>query len=148
LIKRLRDEAGYSLIEVMVAIMLLSIAIIPMVGMFDMGLQSATRGGNYDRARALANKQLETAKDLSYQDARDRFPANSSTPDAATGVYESSNQTDTDYPDFTYKVRKAYATLGSTEITENASARTMMKVTVTVNWGSSNSYSTTGLVSK
>ncbi len=148
MIERLKNESGYSLVEVMVAIMLLTIAIIPMVSMFDMGLKAAAQGSDYDRARALANKQMETAKNLSYQDARDGFPVGSSAPSADTGVYESSDQTDTDYPGFTYRVRKAYAKLGSTEITEDASARTMMKVTVTVNWGGGKSYSTTGLVSK
>ena len=148
LTKRLKEEAGYSLVEVMATIMILAIAIIPMVSMFDMGLDAATRGSNYDQARALANKQMETAKNLSYADARDKFPVDSSTPSTATGVYESSNQTDASSPDFTYKVRKAYVKLGSTGIVEDASARTMMNITVTVNWGSGNEYSTTGLVSK
>ncbi len=149
MIRRLvRNESGYSLVEVMVAILLLSIAIIPMVGMFDAGLRAATQGSSYDKARALANKQMETAKNLSYQNAQDNFPVSSSTPSTATGVYESSNQTDADYPGFTYKVRKAYVRLAPTGIAEDASARTMMNVTVTVNWGSGNSYSTIGLVSK
>src|SRR5215210_374931 len=134
--------------EVMVAIMLLAIAIIPMVGMFDAGLRAATQGSSYDQARALANKQMETAKSLPYEDARDKFPVNSSTPSTTMGVYESANQTDADFSGFTYKVRKAYVKLGSTGITEDASARTMMNITVTVNWGSGNSYSTTGMVSK
>ncbi len=147
-LKVLRTESGYSLLEVMVAILLLAVAIIPMVGMFDAGLRAATQGSDYDKARALANKQLETAKNLPYQDARDSFPVDSSTPDAATGVYESSDQNDADFPDFTYRVRKAYVRLGTTDIVEDASAWTMMRVTVTVNWGSGKSYSTTGLVSK
>lgn len=148
MIKWLGKESGYSLVEVMVAIMLLSIAIIPMVGMFDAGLKAATQGSDYDKARALANKQMEMAKNLTYEDAQDKFPVSSSTPNASTGVYESSNQTDAAYSGFTYKVRKAYVKLGSTGIVEDASARTMMTVTVTVNWGSGKSYSTTGLVSK
>ncbi len=61
LAERLRGESGYSLMEVMVSIMLLTIAIIPMVAMFDMGLNAATRGSNHDKARALAKKQLEQA---------------------------------------------------------------------------------------
>jgi prepilin-type N-terminal cleavage/methylation domain-containing protein len=51
--KRLKNEAGYSLVEVMASIIILAVAILPMVGMFDMGLTSATRGSNYDKARAL-----------------------------------------------------------------------------------------------
>ncbi len=60
------NESGYSLVEVMASIMILSIAIIPMVGMFDMGLSTATRASNYDKARALAKKQLEIAQSLAY----------------------------------------------------------------------------------
>ncbi len=50
MIKRLKDETGYSLVEVIASIIILSIAIIPMVGMFDMGLNAATSSGNYDTA--------------------------------------------------------------------------------------------------
>lgn len=148
-LKLLKTESGYSLLEVVVAILLLAVAIIPMVGMFDAGLRAATQGSDYDKARALANKQLETARNLPYEDVRDGFPVGSSTPDADTGVYESSDQTDEeDFPGFTYKVRKAYVRLGTTNIVEDASARTMMRVTVTVDWDGGKSYGTTGLVSK
>jgi hypothetical protein len=150
LIKRLGNESGYSLAEVMVAIMLLTIAIIPMVGMFDTGLKSATQGSDYDKARALANKQMETAKNLTYVTVRDDFPAGTGAPEtgSSAGVIEASGRTDADYPGFEYRVRKAYARPETTGITEDASARTMMTVTVTVDWGSGKSYSTTGLVSK
>lgn len=147
-LRLLKTESGYSLLEVIVAILLLAVAIIPMVGMFDAGLRAATQGSDYDKARALANKQLETARSLPYEDVRDGFPVGSSTPDTGMGVYESSDQTDEDFPGFTYKVRKAYVRLGTTDIAEDASARTMMRVTVTVNWGSGKSYDTAGLVSK
>ena len=50
----------------MVSIMILAIAILPMVGMFDMGLNSATEGSNYDKARALANLKMEEAKSLPF----------------------------------------------------------------------------------
>lgn len=61
------NEFGYSLMEVMVAIVILAVAIIPMVGMFDMGLKSATLGGNYDKARALANAKVEEARTLPFR---------------------------------------------------------------------------------
>jgi prepilin-type N-terminal cleavage/methylation domain-containing protein len=147
-LRLLKTESGYSLLEVIVAILLLAVAIIPMVGMFDAGLRAATQGSDYDKAWALANKQLETAKSLPYEDVRDDFPVGSSTPDTGTGVYASSDQTDEDFPGFTYTVRKAYVRLGTTDIAEDASARTMMRVTVTVDWGNGKSYGTTGLVSK
>lgn len=52
----------------MVAILILAIAILPMVGMFDAGLRAAEVGSNYDEARALANEKLEEIKALSYRD--------------------------------------------------------------------------------
>src|SRR5919107_4734780 len=80
-VKRLREEFGYSLVEVMVSIIILAVAIIPMVGMFDMGLNLAIKGSNYDKARALANLKLEQAKslpfdtsDVTVQDLKDNFP--------------------------------------------------------------------------
>lgn len=147
LIGRMRDEAGYSLVEVMVAIMIMTIAIIPMVGMFDAGLRTAVLGGNYDKARTLANKQLEIAKGLPYATVRDNFPTGTGAPDDVTGTITSSDQTDAEFPGFTYKVRKDYAAIGPSGIAPNAAARNMMQITVTVNW-QGKSYSTTGLVSK
>ena len=72
--RELREEAGYSLVEVMFAIILLTIALLPMVGMFDMGIKSATSSGNYDKARALANLKMEEAKSLPFSTLRDNFP--------------------------------------------------------------------------
>lgn len=57
-----KEESGYSLVEVLAAIVLLSLAILPMVSMFDAGLRSAALGGNYDQARTLANSNIEAAK--------------------------------------------------------------------------------------
>jgi prepilin-type N-terminal cleavage/methylation domain-containing protein len=91
--KRLREESGYSLVEVMVSIMLLAIAILPMAGMFDMGLNAATASGNYDTARALANLKLEQAKSLPYETVRTNFPSeaasNKGAPDASGTITSS-----------------------------------------------------------
>ena len=65
--KLVSDEGGYSLVEVIVSIMILAIAILPMVSMFDAGLRAADEGSNYDTARALANEKLEEIKALSLQ---------------------------------------------------------------------------------
>ena len=70
----LKDERGYSLIEVMVSIIILALAIIPMVGMFDMGLNGVTASSHYDKARTLANLKLEEAKNLPFTDVEDNFP--------------------------------------------------------------------------
>ena len=68
------EERGYSLVEVMASIIILAIAILPMAGMFDMGLRTATTGSNYDKARTLANLKLEEAKSLPFDTVRGQFP--------------------------------------------------------------------------
>lgn len=145
----IRSESGYSLVEVLVAILILSIAIIPMVGMFDAGLRAAVLGGNYDKGRALANEKLEEIKALPYN-SPDPEPA-SNTDNSVVEIYGDPAGTRSCVgpleSGFACKVQSAYASLGAAEITPDASARTMMQVTVTVTWGSS-SYSTTGLVSR
>lgn len=117
--RSLKSEAGYSLIEVMVSILILTAAILPMVGMFDTGLRAASSGGNYDTARAFANKKLEQTKSLPYnsaaptaQDVRDNFPvAGAAMP--PSGEYNSpspiTNATQVDVPPgFSYSVRKRF----------------------------------------
>ena len=82
------NEAGYSLVEVMVSIMILAIAILPMVGMFDMGLNAATKGSNYDKARTLANLKLEQAKSLPFGDGQRQLSVSAGYADATTGYYD------------------------------------------------------------
>jgi prepilin-type N-terminal cleavage/methylation domain-containing protein len=146
-LRLLREESGYSLVEVMASIMILAIAILPMVGMFDMGLTSATRGSNYDKARALANKQLEQAQGLSYNTLRLNFPNAPctfnppATPNA--GLCEATNLQDPDseFNHLRYTIRKQYVN-GSTFA--NAPDDTgMMKITVVVGWGGNNFDDTT-----
>ena len=156
--KRLREESGYSLVEVMASIMILAIAIIPMVGMFEMGLNVTTKAGNYDKARALANQQLERAKALPYTDVRDNFPVTSSTPGAG-GTYTSPNlaaPATAKLPSgSTYTIGKQYVSL-QTDVSPatlaNSSTDTrMMRITVAVNWPSNtsnNSISASGIVSR
>ena len=111
--KLLKTESGYSLVEVMVSIVLLTIAIIPMVGMFDVGLDSATEASDYDKARALANLKMEQAKSLPFATVRDDFPVTGSAP--VGGSYDSGYISVTgpgsaDFPDppFQYRVEKQY----------------------------------------
>ena len=159
LIERMRKESGYSLVEVMVSIVILALAILPMVGMFDMGLQSATRGSNYDKSRALANLKLEEAKSISYADLESSFPVSPSTPNSASGYYDSGfiTVTGADFTNFRYRVEKQYMkmpTASSTrfercdETPNTCSAGTdLIRVTVTVQWADGNEYTTFGLVS-
>ncbi len=131
----LADESGYSLMEVVVAIIILTLAIIPMVGMFDAGLRAAAIGGNYDEGRALANEKLEEAKALSYEGAEEAYPPGTR---ACSGAIE---------PGFDCEVRTAYASLGEEAVITGGSSGTMLQLTVTVTWDGG-SYSATGLLSK
>jgi hypothetical protein len=132
----LKAESGYSLIEVLASIMILTIAILPMVGVFDSGLKSVTVSSNYDKARALANLKMEQAKSLPFdsgdatiQDVEHDFPLAAGAPGTPT-AYNSSgtypinppiNQSDwrdvepivgatldADYSNFHYWVEKQY----------------------------------------
>lgn len=137
----------------MVSILLLSIAIIPMVGMFDTGLKTATTGSNYDKARAFANERLERTKVLSYTQVRDSFPVNPSTPSGTTGVYTSPNPEpippNAKLPNGTYTVRKEYVSVNASGNLVNSgtgSDTRLIRVTVKVNWSSSNSINVSGVV--
>lgn len=145
--RTLREESGYSLVEVIVAIMILSVAIIPMASMFDAGLSVAVRGSNYDRARAIAGEELEEIKALPY-----RIDNPAGMTDSAVEFYRPVNNggavqpcSSPVDPAFTCEVRTAY--LNPTSLAEDGTARTMMSVRVTVTWSAGN-YTTTGMASK
>ena len=148
----LGGQRGHSLVEVMASIIILSIAIIPMVGMFDAGLGLATRSGNYDRARAFASERLEYARSMSYGEVRDGFP----TPPSAPGAGGSYSSPDLPVPasarlpsGATYGVVKQYVTLSPSGAVRNFADTPadsgMMRLLITVEWGGS-SYSASGVV--
>jgi hypothetical protein len=154
------------MVEVLASIMILSLAIIPMVAMFDLGLNAATTSGNYDRARALANKKLEQAKSLSYDQVKSNFPVAGAT--MVSGVYNSptpiNNTVQSDVPaGYSYTVRKRFVEArlpaGSTNqmnfvaVSSDTGVTSpnlggMIEVRVTVTWGGNKSYSTIGIVAK
>lgn len=159
MIKRLTDDSGYSLVEVMASIMILTVAIIPMVGMFDMGLNAASTSGNYDTARALASKKLEQAQSLPYGQVNNNFPFTPPTANQTNGT-TTAPITNAAPPDgvpagFSYTVRKRFLSMAAggaadqKTLTPNASGDTtntgLIEVTVTVAWDG-NSYTTTGVV--
>jgi prepilin-type N-terminal cleavage/methylation domain-containing protein len=164
--ERLRDQSGYSLVEVMVSIIILAVAILPMVGMFDMGLRSATNGSNYDKARTLANLKMEEAKSLTYATVKNSFPVTGSTPNTTTGYYDSgfipeSGPASAEFTNFEYRVQKQYMKQPDTTPTTpskdfvkcnvtpnscNASPTGPIRITVTVQWGDGNTYTIFGLV--
>lgn len=150
LAERLKSESGYSLVEVMVAILLLSIAIIPMVGMFDAGLRAAVLGGNYDQARTLANKQMENAQSLPYGNVKTSFPAPSPSPFDSSGTSLTTGLTDADpsFSNLTYDIEKQYVSApsaGGTTFANSSTDRGLMRITVTVRWDGNKQYSITSL---
>jgi hypothetical protein len=173
LIKRPEQEAGYSLVEVMVSIMLLTIAILPMAGMFDMGLRVATEGSHYDKARALANLKMEEAKSLPFdstddaiQDVKDNFPetAGTLTTYDGSGHYTDVSDPQKTEPGFpnsmTYVIEKQYMAPppvdpGNPEdfrpcpnlVDDCTPPTSLIRITVTVNWDG-NTYKTFGLVAE
>ncbi len=148
--ERLKSESGYSLVEVMASIMILAIAILPMVSMFDAGLQSATTASNYDKARALDKKQLEHVQSLPYGTVKTNFPSAGACTFDGSGLCEASNLQDPESPNFEYTISKQYVRLNDdgTFVTTNDD-RGMMRVTVVVGWGGAsfdeNTYTATGL---
>src|ERR671916_828775 len=125
--RRLGEESGYSLVEVMVSIVIMTLAILPMMAMFDTGLNSATTGSNYDKARTLANLKLEQAKNLPFDSVRDNFPLAAGAPGTPT-TYNASGCADgtadgcglpytwmtesgaasADFTNFQYRIEKQY----------------------------------------
>jgi Tfp pilus assembly protein PilV len=153
--RRIRGEFGYSLVEVMVSIIILTIAILPMVTMFDMGLQGATAGGKYDKARTLANLKLEQAKNLSFAEVENNFPDTGN-----TTPYDGLGPAEPDFANFQYTVEKDYMqewdptnqdASRDFDTDESGTPTDLIRVTVTVQWsngGSTNTYRTLGLVAK
>lgn len=137
----------------MASIIILSIAIIPMVGMFDMGLNAATRGSNYDKARSLAKKQMEIAQSLSYAGVKNNFPNAPCTFDGS-GLCEATNLTDPDaeFSNFRYTIRKQYVELSGTNFVNNNNDEGYMQITVIVGWGGASfndtTYTTTSVKAK
>jgi prepilin-type N-terminal cleavage/methylation domain-containing protein len=171
----LKAESGYSLIEVVAAIVILTIAIIPMVGVFDSSLRSTMASSNYDKARALANLKLEQAKSLPFdssdttrQDVKDTYPElpPTTTTYNGWGTYQSAWLTESgpasaEFTTFRYRIQKQYITQPPTTPTTSSpnfaastSATNLIRVTVIVGWGHYNAvadtysqtFTTSGLV--
>jgi hypothetical protein len=155
----------------MVSIMILAIAILPMISMFDMGLTSATTGSKYDKARALANLKLEQAKGLPFdstvntvQDLKDNFPMAAGTTTTynlnSNSRYVSNPMTQAGFTGFQYIIQKQYMKLPSaapaaaqedflpcTPANSCTPPTTLIRVTVTVQWNG-NTIKTLGLVAQ
>ena len=163
--RELREEGGYSLVEVMFSIILLTIAILPMVGMFDMGIKSATSSGSYEKARALANLKMEEAKGLPFNTLRDNFPvAPATTTYDGSGHYPSpwvdtetqAGPASAEFAKFDFMIDKQYMAQpdpadSSPDFATNPTPTDLIRVKVTVRWladdgGTYHYYTTYGLV--
>lgn len=143
MLPRLRNnEDGYSLVEVMVSIMILAIAILPMVSMFDAGLRASSLGSNYDTARALANEKLEEIKALPFRDPDTPSVADSilekyrpiNEPGATEGGLGPGSPVSGTERNFSYTVTTKYVQQDF-NTTPTAPVRTsFIRVTVQVNW--------------
>jgi Tfp pilus assembly protein PilV len=62
----LRQEAGFGLIELLMAMTILNIGILAVVAAFNSGIVSARRSGMISTASVLADKQIELYRALTY----------------------------------------------------------------------------------
>jgi prepilin-type N-terminal cleavage/methylation domain-containing protein len=140
LVDKAKRESGYSLVEVLAAIVILTVAILPMVGMFDAGLRATSTSGNYDRARTLANTNLEAAKTVSFSEVADR--------DSCWEDGDSDLECDVE-TEYVYLEIPSGADTGEFAESEEGDPRDMLKVTVTVQFGPNDKeYSTSGIVAE
>lgn len=114
--------------EVMVAMIVLTIAIVPMVGMFDAAIGAADASGDYDEARTCAVQRLEQVKSLPYETIEGGLQDGACQPSGLG---------------YTTTARPIGTDLGGGSGEEGLSL-----VTVTVDWGGENSYSISGVVSR
>jgi hypothetical protein len=133
----LRRESGYLLVEGMVAIMILAIAIIPMVGMFDAALRAAVASSNYDEARSLANEKLEGIRALPYE-----RPGGAA--DSVVELYPPATPVVGTEDVFSYTVLTKFVDADLSNPGDSPGTA-QMRVEVEVEW-EGNSYTTTGYV--
>ena len=140
----LNEERGYSLIEVMASIIIMGIAILPMIAMFDTGLNSATTGSNYDKARMLANANIEKVQSLSYLSARTTYKPLNADPPGGPVPCDESMLSLAEQNRFDCEIETTYMDLENGDYVPDPSATIQMRVVVTVEWDDNN-YTTTGL---
>ena len=135
---RLAQESGASLVEVSVAMVVLTLAVFPVVGMLESGLRAATSPGDHDAARALANEKLEEVRALPY--SRPGGPA-----DSAVERYAPPGPPDTTEGGLDVSIRTAFV---DDELSgpRDSPPTGQMRVEVSVAW-EAGTYSTVGVVS-
>lgn len=68
MITRFRDEAAFTLVEVVVAITLIAVTLIPMLMMFEFAGTSTIVAKDKNRAVALAQQKMEEVRSMNYSD--------------------------------------------------------------------------------
>lgn len=116
----------------------LTLAVVPMVGMLEAGLRAATTSGEYDAAHALANEKLEEARALPYS-----RPGGAA--DSAVERYAPPGPPDATEGDLSLSVRTAFVD-GRLSNPAGSPPTGQMRVEVLVRWDEG-SYSTLGVVS-
>ena len=116
----------------------LTLAVLPMVGMLEAGLRAATSSGEYDAARALANEKLEEVRALPYS-----RPGGAA--DSAVERYAPPGPPDATEGDLAVSVGTAYV---DEDLSDPADSPPTGQMRVEVSWGgTTGSYSTVGVVS-
>src|SRR5205807_1848954 len=90
---RLHEESGQSLIEIMIALIFISVAVAAVLSLMTAGAISLQRSGQKGTALTLADKQLETFRAIGYSYIRlnhNLVPV--------SGVYTTANSTDSSIP--------------------------------------------------
>jgi prepilin-type N-terminal cleavage/methylation domain-containing protein len=123
-----RNERGYSLIESVVAILILGVAILPMAAMFDSAMNASRIGGDYDKARALAHATLEEIRALDHE--------------RAAAEYEDGSLSDCASGKFSCEVEAEFV---DENLSPTSESESRMLVTVEVEWDEK-TYETHGLV--
>ena len=147
----------------MVSIIILALAILPMVGMFDMALNGVSASSHYDKARTLANLKLEEAKTLPFTDVEGNFPeAGDPTPYDEPDTWLQGEDEDADFSGLDYRVVKQYMVQPPTNPGSSVNFGTsgtptgLIRLTVEVRWGEDDdgnglpdkSFTTFGLVAQ
>lgn len=139
---RFKEEKGISIIEIMIAITILALALLPMMAMFETGISSTTVAGEITIATQLANDRIEEIRNLSFDDVYSGY--NPSTPAAADAVEGYGT-----IPDFPRFRRVTVAEYVDENLDPVAGPTDLLRVTVTVYWyfrGSEKSHSEVTLI--
>ena len=96
MVRRLRQETGFGLIELLMAMTILNIGILATVAAFNSGIVTLRRSGMISTASVLADKQVELYRSLTYGSiALDSSSIPATTPYTSDEAWSSSQVTTT-----------------------------------------------------